>query len=131
MDTWELCQIYIPNGLNGTLPNRKFYTCNLNGRYEATLIGISYADSTNAKDNRLIRVQSDSFRLLYGSLSQTIIFCNRSEHNTSFAQGEMPIMLECIGNNIDISIQTDVPYDGGANNNFNFCILTFKVKKLE
>lgn len=127
----ELCQIYIPSGLNGTLPSRKFYPCNLNGRYEAKLISISWADSTNAKDNRLIRVKSDSFRMLYGTFSQTLIFCNRDEHNFGNPQGHYPMMLECIGNNIDFSVETDIPYDGGANNYFDFCILTFTVRKLE
>lgn len=125
-DNYKLCQIYIP-GNGGTLPARAYYTCGLNGRYKARVLGITFADQTNAKDNRLIRIQSDCFRTVAGTYSQTISLCNRHEHNMGNPQGFFPLEIEVVGNTIDLTITASTAYTGGANDSFNFAILTLEV----
>lgn len=125
----QLCQVLI-NGNAGNLPARALYPVGLNGRYEARLIGVTWADQTNAKDNRIIYVRSDSFRKAYGS-SNTIMFCNRHEHNMGNPQGEFPFYLVTTGGGIDITLESSTAYNGGANNSFDFCILSFAVVPLE
>ena len=128
----HLCQIQITAGAGGTLPARKYYQCGLNGRYKAHLVGIVWADNAgSAADNKLITVQSDCFRMPYGSVSQSITFCNRSEHNMGNPQGEFPIIMEVMGNNIDLSISSSSAYTGAGNNIFSFGVLTFTVETLE
>lgn len=125
----QLCQIYIP-GNAGSLPARAMYPVGLNGRYEAKLIGITFADQTNAKDNRLIRVRSDSFRKAYGNSSE-ILFCNRHEHNMGNPQGDFPFYIDTSGGGIDLELTSSTAYNGGANNSFDFCVLSFSVTPLE
>lgn len=129
----QLCQIVINHGaVAGTLPARKYYTCGLNGRYRAHLIGVVWADEANVSaDNKLITVQSDCFRIPYGSQSQSIVFANRGEHNLDNPGGEFPIYIEVMGNNIDLSFSASVPYTGVGNNTFNFGVLTFAVEPVE
>jgi hypothetical protein len=131
MDESQLCQIYIPATVAGTLPPRAYYPCNLNGRYSAKLVGVTWADQTISTDNRLIQIKSDSFRMMYGSFSNILSFCNKSNQSMSHIQGEFPIMLEAIGNSIDLEFASNVAYDGTALSSFQFCILSFIVKKLE
>lgn len=129
MEDYTLVQIYIP-GATGTLPPRAFYTVGLNGSYHAKVIGITWADQTQAKDNRLIRINSDSFRKIRGNLPQSIAFCNRNEHNHGNPQGAYPIDLDVVGGNIDITLQSSSAYSNAANNSFDFCILTLEVKAI-
>ena len=127
----QLCQIQI-NASGGVLPARQYYQCGLNGRYKAHLVGIVWADTatTNA-DNKLITVQSDCFRMPYGSKSQSFSFCNRSEHNHGNPQGDFPIILEIMGNNIDFTISSSVAYTGAGTGVFNFAVLSFTVEPLD
>lgn len=125
-DHYTFCQVYIP-GSAGLLPARAYYPIGLNGKYKAKVIGISFADQTNAKDNRLIRISSDSFRSIQGSYPQTIILCNRHEHNMGNPQGEFEFELDCVGGRIDLTIEASTAYTGGANDSFNFAILSMKV----
>ena len=125
-DHYKLCQIYIPNAA-GALPARAYYTCGLNGRYKARVLGITHADQTNAKDNRLIRIQSDCFRTVSGTYPQTIAYCNRHEHNMGNPQGMFPLEIEVVGNTIDLTMTASTAYNGGANNAFDFAILTLEV----
>jgi hypothetical protein len=129
----QLCQIVINQGtVAGTLPARKYYTCGLNGRYRAHLIGIVWADEAKDNiDNKLITVQSDCFRIPYGSQSQSIVFGNRGEHNLGSPGGEFPIYIEVMGNNIDLSFSSSVPYTGAGHHIFNFAVLTFAVEPVE
>lgn len=127
MEEYTLCQVVIPNNGAGSLPGRLTYTVGLNGRYKVRLIGISWADTTNTNDNRLIRISSDCFRSINGTFQQTIMFCNRAEKNLGNPQGEFPFFMDTVGGQIDLSVASNVPYDGGANNAFSFAILTFKV----
>lgn len=125
----QLCQILI-NGNNGSLPARAMYPVGLNGRYECRLIGITWADQTNAKDNRLIKVTSDSFRKAYGN-SNSILICNRHEHNMGNPQGDFPFYLVTSGGGIDITLESSLAYDNGANNRFDFCVLSFAVTPMD
>lgn len=130
MEDYTLCQVVIPNDGNGNLPSRLPYTVGLNGRYKARLIGISWADTTQATDNRLIRISSDCFRGINGTFAQTIMFCNRGDRNLGNPQGEFPFILEALNGVIDLTLSSNVAYNGGANNAFSFAILTFKVVPL-
>jgi hypothetical protein len=126
----QLCQIQI-NASSGALPARQYYQCGLNGRYRAHLVGVVWADkSGSSADNKLITVQSDCFRMPYGSQSQSISFCNRAEHNMGNPQGEFPIEIEVMGNNIDLTITSSIPYTGTGSGTFSFGVLTFTVEPL-
>ncbi len=126
----QLCQIQI-NASAGGLPARQYYQCGLNGRYRAHLIGIVWMDrSTSAGDNKLISIQSDCFRMPYGSQSQSVSFCNRSEHNMGNPQGEFPIDIEVMGNSIDLTITSSTNYTGVSTNTFMFGVLTFTVEPI-
>ncbi len=129
MPTPQLCQILI-QGSAGGLPARAMYPVGLNGRYECKLIGITWADQTQAKDNRIIYIRSDSFRKAYGN-NNAIMICNRHEHNMGNPQGEFPFYLDTTGGGIDIELQSSVAYNGGANNSFDFCVLSFSVVPIE
>lgn len=126
----KLCQIYIAPGASNVLPTRSYYTAGLNGKYEARVIGITWADTTNAKDNRLIRISSDCFRTVAGTFPQTIAFCNRHEQNMGNPQGMLPIELDVVGGRIDLTVEASTAYDGSANNAFNFAILTLEVSPI-
>lgn len=125
-EEYTFCQIYIP-GNAGVLPARSYYTVGLNGRYKVKVVGISFADQTNAKDNRLIRIQSDCFRAINGTFPQAISLCNRHEHNMGNPQGEYPFYIDVVGGRIDLEILSSTIYTGGANDSFNFAILSMKV----
>lgn len=129
MASSQLCQVLIP-GNAGALPARAMYPVGLNGRYEARLIGITWADQTHAKDNRIISIRSDSFRKAYGP-TNTILLCNRHEHNMGNPQGEWPFYLNTTGGGIDIELGSSLAYNGGANDSFDFCILSFSVVPIE
>jgi len=127
----QLCQIKI-NSSNGSLPARQYYQCGLNGRYRAHLVGIVWADNAGSSaDNKLITVQSDCFRMPYGSSSQSFSFCNRAEHNMGHPAGEFPIDIEVMGNNIDLTITSSVPYTGTGSNIFSFGVLSFTVEPID
>jgi hypothetical protein len=125
-EEYTLCQVYIP-GNAGLLPSRQLYTTGLNGKYKARVLGITYADRTNAKDNRLIRISSDCFRNINGTFPQTISLCNRHEHNMGNPQGEFPFMIDFIAGRMDLTIEASTAYAGGNNDHFDFAILTFAV----
>jgi hypothetical protein len=132
----QLCQILIqtaPQGQanEGLIPARAFYPVGLNGRYKCKLIGVSFADKTDAKDNRIIYIRSDSIRKSYGA-SNAIMICSRHEHaNLGGQQGEFPFYLETNGGGIDIELQSSKAYTGVGNDYFQFCILSFAVQPLE
>ena len=128
MATPQLCQIYIP-GNAGSLPARAMYPVGLNGRYEAKLIGVTFADSTHTHDNRLIKIRSDSFRKAYGN-SAEIMLCNRGEHNFDFS-GRYPFYIDTTGGGVDVEITSSMAYNGSTNNRFDFCILSLEVTPLE
>lgn len=129
MEDYTLVQVYVP-GVSGVLPARAYYSVGLNGKYKARVVGITWADQTQAKDNRLIRITSDSFRMISGNLPQSIAFCNRHEHNLGNPQGSFPFLMDVLGGNIDITLQASTAYSNGANNAFDFCILTLEVKAI-
>lgn len=132
MSKKHLCQIQISAKAGGTLPDRQYYQCGLNGRFKAHLVGVVWADkSGSSADNKLITVQSDCFRMPYGSASQSFSFCNRSEHNMGNPQGEFPIIIEVMGNNIDLTISSSTAYTGTGSNTFSFAVLTFTVEPLD
>lgn len=125
-DHYTLVQVYIP-GVTGVLPSRDYYTVGLNGKYKARVIGITWADQTQAKDNRLIRISSDSFRSISGNMLSSIAICNRHEHNMGNPQGAYPFVLDVVGGRLDITITSSTAYTNTANNSFDFCILTLEV----
>lgn len=128
----QLCQIQITAGAGGVLPARQYYRCGLNGRYRAHLVGVVWADNAGSSaDNKLITVQSDCFRMPYGTSSQSISFCNRNEHNFGHPAGEFPIDIEVMGNNIDLTFSSSTAYTGNGNNVFGFGVLTFTVEPLD
>jgi hypothetical protein len=130
-DKKQLCQIQINANGGGTLPARRYYPCGLNGRYRAHLVAVTWADrSANAADNKLITVQSDCFRMPYGSVSQSIIFCNRGEHNMDLG-GQYPVDIEVMGNSIDLTVTSSSAYTGAGNNVFDFAVLTFTVEQMD
>lgn len=127
----QLCQILIQATGAGTLPSRSMYPVGLNGRYRCKLIGVAFADQTNAKDNRIIYIRSDSFRKAYGT-NNAILISNRHEHsNLGGQQGEYPFYLETNGGGIDITLEASTAYTGGANDTFNYCILSLSVEPIE
>jgi hypothetical protein len=130
MDGYQVCQIYI-NNEDAHLPSRQYYRCGLNGRYEAKVLGIVWADDTDVKDNRFIRIRSDAFRKPYGTFSDSIMFCNRHEANVSNPQGEFPLFIETNGGGIDIDVTSNITYTGLITSQFDFGILTLAVKKLD
>lgn len=125
---YSTCQIII-KASNGLLPSRAYYTCGLQGRYEAKLLGFVFSDST-VSESRVISVQSDSFRLIYGNTQQSFNFPNHAERNHGNPQGEFPFILEA-SSSIDLTLTSTLPYDNSAGNAFQFCILTFAVRKIE
>ena len=124
----QLCQIVI-EGNAGVPPGRLMYPVGLNGRYEAKLIGFTIADSTQAHDNRLITIKSDSIRKAYGP-TNALLFCNRSEHAQDMG-GNYPFFINTSGGGVDIELTSSIAYNGGANNRFDFCILSLAVSPLE
>lgn len=126
----KLCQIVIP-GNAGLLPDRKYYQCGLNGRFKAHLVGVNWCDRSGATDHKLITIQSDCFRLPYGSYSQSLVIGNRAEHVQSHPAGDFPMDIEIMGNNIDLSFSSSVAYTGQGNHIFEFAILTFTVEPME
>lgn len=87
--------------------------------------------SGSSADNKLITVQSDCFRMPYGSQSQSISFCNRTEHMMGHPAGDFPIDLEIMGNSIDLTFTASVPYSGLGNSQFSFAVLSFTVEPME
>ncbi len=124
----QLCQVLI-QGNAGSLPARAMYPLGLNGRYEVQLIGFTCADSTQTHDNRLISIHSDSFRRAYGP-SGTLLFCNKAEHVQDMG-GNYPFYLETTGGGIDVEVSSSIAYNGGANNRFDFIILSLSVVPLD
>jgi len=124
----QICQIII-QGSAGGLPARAMYPVGLNGRYKAVLIGFTCADSTQSHDNRLISIKSDSIRRAYGS-SNALLFCNKAEHVQDMG-GNYPFYLETTGGGIDIEVTSSIAYNGGANNRFDFIILSLAVEPFE
>lgn len=124
----QLCQIVI-SGSAGGLPARAMYPVGLNGRYKAVLIGFTCADSTQQHDNRLITVKSDSIRKAYGA-SNALLFCNKAEHAQDMG-GNYPFYLDTTGGGIDVELTSSIAYNGGANNRFDFIILSLAVTPLE
>lgn len=124
----QLCQIVI-QGDGGALPARLMYPVGLNGRYECKLIGFTIADSTQAHDNRIITIKSDAIRKAYGPMN-ALVFCNRGEHVQDMG-GNYPFYLDSMGGGIDVEITSSIAYNGGANNRFDFCILSLAVTPLE
>lgn len=125
-EEYTFCQIYIP-GSAGLIPPRSYYTTGFNGRYKVKVIGITFADQTNAKDNRLIRISSDCFRAINGTFPQTISLCNRVDHNHGNPQGEYEFYIDFVGGRIDLTIESSSAYNGTGENTFNFAILSMKV----
>ncbi len=127
----QLCQINI-SAVNGQLPPRQYYQCGLNGRFRAHLVGIVWADkSGSSADNKLITVQSDCFRMPYGSQSQSISFCNRSDHNFGHPAGDFPIDIEVMGNSIDLTFTASTAYTGSGSGIFSFGVLSFTVEPID
>ena len=124
-ETTSLVQVYI-SGVTGVLPNRAYYTTGLNGDYTCRLLGVTWADKVAANDNRLIKIQSDSFRKISGNMPQSIAFCNRDEHNLGIVHDSFPFLLQCMNGQIDITLSSSVLYDNSANSRFDFCIITFE-----
>jgi len=130
MPVSQVCQILI-QGNAGLLPARRMYPVGLNGRYEAKLIGVTFADTTNSKDNRVIFIRSDSFRKAYGN-NNAIMVGNRGETTLGSPQGEYPFYLDTTGGGIDIELTASTAYTGAGNNDsFSFCILSFCVTPLD
>lgn len=125
-----LCQIKIDSTNSLTLPERKYYFCGLSGKYKARVIGITWVDITSAIDNRLITLRSDCFRLPYGS-QNGIIFCSKTYPHLSNPQGSFNFELEVVGNSIDLEFTANLPYSGGAQDKFDFCILSLDVQRIE
>lgn len=107
------------------LPARAYYSCGLNGKYKARLIGISFADQVLGTSNRIISIRSDCFKTLYG---RDLKFLNQSVHVNPSVQGEFKFVIEAQAGQIDIELISNIPYDGGANNIFDCCLLTFDVE---
>lgn len=128
MSSSQLCQVLI-NGTAGGLPARAMYPLGLNGRYKVTVIGFTCADSTQTHDNRLITIKSDSIRKAYGP-TNALLFCNKAEHAQDMG-GNYPFYLETTGGGIDIELTSSIAYNGGANNRFDFMIISFAVEPLE
>jgi hypothetical protein len=126
----QLCQIYIPAEA-GITPARAFYQTGLNGRYQAHIVGISYNDDTQNGDHRFIKLQSNCFRLPYGSYKNAIVFGNKGDHAQGAPGGSYPFELEVMGGGIDIEIIPSTVYDNTGNNKFFFCVLSLIVKPLE
>jgi hypothetical protein len=110
---------------NLQLPARAYYSCGLNGKYNAKLIGITYADQVLGTSNRIISIRSDCFKTLYG---RDIKFLNQTVHINHGVQGDYKFVIEAQAGQIDIELISNIPYDGGANNIFDCCILTFDVE---
>lgn len=128
--TEKLCQIYIPAAA-GVTPPRGYYHTGLNGRYKASLVGVSYNDDTQNTDHRFIRVQSSCFRMPYGSYNNAFIFGNKGDHAQGAPGGQYPFELEVMGGGIDLEIIPSTVYNNTGNNTFFFCVLSFVVTPLE
>ena len=125
-----VCQIRIDSTNSLTLPARKYYFCGLSGRYKVRVIGLTWVDYTSAIDYRLLTLKSDCFRLPYGS-QNGIIFCNKALTQISPPQGSFNFELEVVGNSIDLELSSSIPYGGGSQDTFNFCILSLDVQRIE
>jgi hypothetical protein len=128
MSSPQLCQVYIP-GNAGALPARAMYPLGLNGRYKVVLIGFTCADNTHNHDNRLITIKSDSIRKAYGP-SNALLFCNKAEHAQDMG-GNYPFYLDTTGGGIDVEVTSSIAYNGGANNQFDFIILSLAIEPFE
>jgi hypothetical protein len=113
---------------NLQLPARAYYPVGLSGRYNAKLIGITFADKVAATSNRIISVRSDCFKTLYG---QTIKFLNQSHHVNPSVQGDYKFILEPNAGQIDIELRSNIAYDGSANSEFDVCLLSLDVELIE
>ena len=130
MSKKQLCQIQIEAGAGGVLPARRYYQCGLNGRFKAHVVGITWADRAGATDHKLITVQSDCFRMPYGSVSQSLIFGNKGDHS-QHPGGDFPLYIEVMGNSIDLTITSSTPYTGAGNHIFEYGILSFTVEPMD
>lgn len=110
------------------LPARKYYPVGLSGRYNAKLIGITFADQVLGTSNRIISIRSDCFKTIYG---QTIKFLNQTVHINHGVQGDYKFILEPNAGQIDIELSSNIAYDGSANNIFDVCLLTLDVELIE
>jgi len=126
----QVCQIYIPASA-ASLPARAFYHTRLNGRYKARFAGVQFCDNTTTHDHRLIRVQSNCFRMPYGSYSDSLIFGNKGGDTHGNPSGNYPFDLEVMGGGIDLTLTSSTAYDGNGNNSFFFCIITLLVSPAE
>jgi len=113
---------------NLQLPARKFYPVGLSGRYNAKLIGITFADKVLGTSNRIISIRSDCFKTIYG---QTIKFLNQSVHVNHGFQGDYKFILEPNAGQVDIELSSNIEYDGLANSEFDVCLLSLDVELIE
>ena len=127
----HICQIYIEDNIN-ELPARAFYHTGLNGRYKASVVGITFTDDTANGDHRLIQIKSDCFRINYGSKRNTLLVGNKGDHSQGQPGGAFgPFFLEVMGGGIDLELKASTDYTGVGNDKFFFCILTLLVEKVE
>lgn len=125
----QLCQIYIP-AATGITPPLAYYNTGLNGRYHAKVVGITWADKTQAGDHRLIRIASQSLRNPFGSYPNSIIFGNKADHAQGHPGGDYPLELEVKGGGIDLEVIPSTVYDNTGNNVFVFGIVSLLVKPM-
>lgn len=123
----DICQIYIP-AATGVLPPRAFYQTRLNGRYHAKIAGIAYTDNTTTHDHRVISIESNCFRMPFGS---KLLFANKAAETHGNPSSSWPFELEVMGGGVDIDIKASIDYDNTGNNKFFFCIVTLLVSPLE
>lgn len=116
---------------NLQLPARAFYSCGLNGRYRARLQTIVWADVVLGTSNRVIRIRSDCFKGANGTYPRDIVFLNQSSHTLGNPQGEWHFDIVAQAGQIDLEFVSNIAYDGTTNNQFDVCILTLDVEKLE
>ena len=126
----QFVQIYIP-AITGQLPSNTYYPCNLNGRFKAKVAGFTFVDNTLATDNRMIKLTSSCFRMLYGSFPQTLLFSNQTTYEHKF-KGDLPFEIEAVGGAIDITLSASTAYVSPptANSQFSYAILTLVVEPI-
>jgi len=109
-------QIYI------TAQARTIYNINLpNGLYELRMIDFCYIDTLAGTNHTLVTVQSDTWRIPYGSASGSnkLYFVNKSDNGRASPQGTINFLAEVRNGQMDITLT------GVADGNFTFCIITF------
>lgn len=103
----------------------KNYPVALKGRYRAKVCGFDYRDSAGNGQHFVIRVQSNTFRVVNGTYSSALIFSNVPDHGRTYEAPELDI--EAYGY-MDLTLDMVA---GSGIGTLSFAILTLDLEPLD